>query len=83
MLPVTRPDAQSRGLCQSAGLGNHHPVRHLMPGKPTPRIQLDRPKLLGFDQVAALAAKVGNKPSSAPLVTLPDPCGPILTVGDD
>ena len=30
------------------------------------KVQLDRVKLLGFDQAAALAAKVGRKPPSPP-----------------
>jgi len=32
----------------------------------TPRIKIDAAKLLGFDQAAARAAKVGRKPPSPP-----------------
>ena len=33
-----------------------------MPSGQTPKVRLDLAKLLGFDQAAALAAKVGRKP---------------------
>jgi hypothetical protein len=37
---------------------------HHLPGKP--KIELDPSRLLGFDQAAALAAKVGAKPADGP-----------------
>jgi hypothetical protein len=54
-----------------------------MSGNPTPKIKLDPSKLLGLDHAAATAAKVGRKPSSAPLVTLPDLSVAILSVTGD
>ena len=52
--------------CGRMGASNHHPVRFPMPSKPTPQINLDLSKLLGFNQAAALAAKVGKKPNNNP-----------------
>ena len=37
-----------------------------MPNTPTPKMRLDPTKLLGFDQAAALVAKVGQKPGNNP-----------------
>ena len=42
-----------------------------MPSDKAPKVTLDPSKLLGFDQVAAMAAKVGRKPPSPP----PPPAG--------
>jgi hypothetical protein len=37
-----------------------------MPSDKAPKVKLDPTKLLGFDQTAAMAAKVGRKPPPPP-----------------